>query len=188
MAVLIENRLFELAHYAWLQFLPPGQLAMVTNPFNGSFELKPSGLPFDWTYAKGVGVTVEIVSRPGNPDQKALLVEFNVGRLEFSGVSQLLLMSPGRYRFMAMQQGQVTGRRGLVWQITCVGGREVGRSPMILGVTATWTPVEFQFDVPGAGCRAQQLRLFHDSRSASEQLVTGKSFHDEVVIERVEVR
>jgi hypothetical protein len=188
MAVLIENRLFELAYYAWLQFLPPGQLAMVASPFNGSFELKPSGLPFDWIITSGTGVTAEVVSKPGTAGQKALLVEFGTGRLEFAGVSQLLLMPPGGYRFKAMHQGQVTGRRGLVWQVACIGGKELGRSAMIIGTAAAWTPIDFPFTVPDAGCPAQHVRLVHDARSASEQLATGKSFHDDVRIERIEAR
>ena len=56
---------------------------------------------------------------------------------------------------------------------------------MMVGSAATWTPVEFKFVVPEADCTAQQLRLFHDARTASEQLVTGKSFHDDVRIERL---
>ncbi|RTL71318.1 MAG: hypothetical protein EKK41_10770 [Hyphomicrobiales bacterium] len=188
MSVLLENRLFELAYYAWLQFLPPGQLAMVATPFNGSFEMKPSGLPFDWTLPKSAGVTTEIVARPGEPDKRALLVEFGIGRLDFAGVTQVLLLPSGPYRFSAAYQGQVTGRRGLVWQVTCFGGKELGRTQMILGTAAAWTPVEFAFTVPETDCPAQQVRLFHDARSASEQLVSGKSFHDDVRIERVETQ
>lgn len=188
MNVLLENRLFELAYYAWLQFLPPGQLAMVATPFNGSFEMKPSGLPFDWTLPKSAGVTTEIVARPGEPDKRSLLVEFGIGRLDFAGVSQVLLLPSGPYRFSAAYQGQVSGRRGLVWQVNCLGGKELGRSQMILGTTTTWTPLAFNFTVPETDCPAQQVRLFHDSRSASEQLVSGKSFHDDVRIERVETQ
>ncbi|MFK5004583.1 hypothetical protein, partial [Klebsiella pneumoniae] len=82
------------------------------------------------------GVTTEIVARPGEPDKRALLVEFGIGRLDFAGVTQVLLLPSGPYRFSAAYQGQVSGRRGLVWQITCIGGKELGRTQMILGTAA----------------------------------------------------
>ncbi|MDX2203449.1 MAG: hypothetical protein NW223_11930, partial [Hyphomicrobiaceae bacterium] len=75
---------------------------------------------------------------------------------------------------------------GLVWVVACAEGKELGRSPMMLGVNPAWTPIEFRFTVPDGDCRAQSIRLLHDSRSASEQLVTGRSYHDDIRIVRID--
>lgn len=188
MNALLQHKIFDLAYYTWLQFLPPEHLKAVTGIFNGSFELTPSGLPFDWTLPKAAGATVGIVARPGTPPARALLIEFGQGRINFPGVTQTLLLPAGSYRFAASYRAQIAGRRGLVWQVTCLGDERtpLGTSAMILGTTPAWTTLQFDVKVPETGCPAQLLRLFHDARTPSEQLVTGWSFHDEVTLTRID--
>lgn len=188
MNVLMQHKIFDLAYYTWLQFLPPQHLEAVTGVFNGSFELVPSGLPFDWIIPKSTGVTAGIVARPGTPGARALLIEFGLGRIDFPGVTQTLLLPAGSYRFAAAYRGQVSGRRGLVWQVTCLGEprTSLGASAMILGTTPAWSRIAFDFKVPDAGCPAQLLRLYHDARTPSEQLVNGWSFHDDVTLTRLD--
>jgi hypothetical protein len=78
-------------------------------------------------------------------------------------------------------QNQLTGVG-----ITCAGGETtpIGKSPMVTGVTPAWKEFEFLFTVPEAGCRAQQLLLQLAARSASEQLVSGSLWYDELSISR----
>lgn len=185
-SLLINNKLYELAYYTWLQLLPPEHLAKVTTPYNSDFELQPTGIPFDWVIPKGASVNAGIVPKQNAASGKVLGIEFGLGRIEFAGVQQLVLLPPGRYRFGASYRAQVTSRRGLVWAVTCVGGKELGRSPMMQGTVQEWAPIGFDFRVPETDCPAQQLRLFHDSRSASEQLATGWSFHERPKITRLD--
>ena len=184
--VLIQHKLYELAYYVWLQFLPPEQLTKVGLLFNGSFEMTPSGLAFDWLIAQGAGVTIDIARHPDQEGQRALFIEFGQGRVDFPGVSQLTMLAPGTYRFKASYKGEIVGRRGLKWRVTCVGGGRtpIGESPMISGATPAWSDLEFAFTVPGADCRAQHLRLELDARMASEQLVSGSVWHDELLLAR----
>jgi hypothetical protein len=185
--VLMEHKLYELAYYTWLQFLPPEQLTSTGLLFNGSFERTPSGLPFDWTMPAGTGVTIDIAQRSDQADQKALLIELGPGRVEFPGVQQTLLIAPGTYHFKGQYRGEIIGRRGLVWRVSCVGApaAPIGQSPMMTGAAPVWQEVEFSFTVPEADCRAQQLRLELDARMASEQLVSGSIWYDELRISRV---
>ena len=149
LAVLVQNKIYELAYYTWLQFLPPEQLETVSAPFNGGFETSPSGLPFDWVMKPGAGVVIDILDRPDAEKQRALAVQFGLGRVEFGGVSQLLVLSPGTYHFKASYKTQMVGRRGLVRRITCADGSSepLGQSPMITGSNAAWQDLNFTFVV-----------------------------------------
>lgn len=182
--LLLRNQLHDLAYYTWIQFLPPEQLVRVVIPFNGDFETPPSGSPFDWSIPSSPNAIAGIVSLPPPAGGKALRVEFGLGRIAFAGVRQLVLLPPGDYAFSATYTASINGRRGLVWALACIDGKELGRTPMMLGSVPKPTPIQFAFTVPEAGCRAQQLRLFHDSRSASEQFVSGWSNQQDVRIAR----
>jgi hypothetical protein len=183
--VLAEHKLHELAYYTWLQFLPPEQLRVAGFLFNGSFELTPSGLPFDWVMRAGTGATVDIVRRPHQGGERALAIELGPGRVELGGVAQTLLLPPGSYRFKAKYGGEIVGPRGLVWRVTCLGqGAPIGQSAMMVGAAKPWKTAEFSFTVPGTECRAQQLRLSLDARMPSEQLVSGSIWFDELQIDR----
>ena len=187
LGVLIDHKLYELAYYAWLQFLPSQQLSSAGLLFNGSFEATPSGLPFDWVITPGAGVTIDIVARPDQDGRRALHIEFGHGRVEFNGVSQLIMLAPGTYQFTGQYRGELVGRRGLVWRIDCAGGKggPIGESPMTAGAAPRWKDIEWSFTVPDSDCRAQRLRLDLDARMASEQLVSGSIWYDDLRISRI---
>jgi hypothetical protein len=183
---LIGHKFYELAHFSWQQFLPPEQLNSTGFLYNGSFEAAPSGMPFDWVIAPGTGVTVDIAARPDRDGQRALFMEFGHGRVEFRGVTQFIMLAPGTYRLKGQYKGQITGRRGLEWRITCAGGgTAIGKSVMFTGATPAWKDFEFDVTVPSEDCRAQHLRLELSARSASEQFVSGSAWFDELDISAV---
>lgn len=185
---LVGRKLYELAYYTWLQFLPADQLGRIGYLANPGFETEPSGLPFDWVIAQGAGATVDIAAVPGTADAHALLVDLGPGRVDFGGVKQVLMLSPGTYRLKGMFKGETRGKRGLQWTIACAGSNEppLGKGPMFVGIAPTWTKFEFSFSVPDAKCRAQELKLALAARSASEQLASGSIWYDELQISRLE--
>jgi hypothetical protein len=183
---LTAHKFFDLAYYAWQQFLPPGQLGHALL-FNGSFETPPSGGPFDWTIMPGSGVTIDIVPRPDDGKGHALLVEFQHGRVEFHSVTQLVVMTPGAYRFTGKYKGELSGSSGLKWRVACVAETaaiQAGESPVITGAAPAWRDFAFSFTVPEAGCGAQRVRLDLEARMASERLVSGHILFDELEIQR----
>ncbi len=103
-------------------------------------------------------------------------------------MSQLLLLTPGSYRLKGKFKGETRGRRGLQWSIRCAGSGKaaLGEGPMFVGVAPKWSDFDFTFTVPDAGCRAQELRLVLAARSASEQLVSGAVWYDDLQISRLE--
>jgi hypothetical protein len=183
--LLIQNKYYELAYYVWLQFLPREQLTGVGLLFNGSFEVRPSGLPFDWVVTPGSGVTIDLARRPDEPGQRALLVEFGHGRVNFRGIAQMVMLPPGSYQLRGEYKGQTVGRRGLEWHINCAsGGKLIAKTPMATGSTPEWTEFTATFTIPETDCRAQEIRLWFDARSASEQLITGSMWYDKLQIAR----
>ena len=184
---LIGRKEYELAYYAWLQFLPPEQLSQAGFLFNGSFESAPSGLPFDWVISEGAGVLIDMVPRSDRNGERALLIEFGYGRVDFRGVQQLTALAPGSYKFKATYKGNISGKRGLVWRVACAEtpGSPIGESPMFTGASPGWMDMEFAFVVPNKNCRAQYVRLDFDARTASEQLVSGSILYDDLRIIRV---
>jgi hypothetical protein len=183
---LIRRKQYELAYYAWLQFLPSEQLSRTGLLFNGSFEITPTGFPFDWVISEGSGVTIDIVPRPDRDGQRALLIEFGYGRVDFRGIQQLTVLPPGTYEFKAKYKGDIVGKRGLVWRVACVDAPSppIGESPMVTGASPTWQDTKFSFIVPDQNCRAQHIWLRLDTRMASEQLVSGSILYDELSIAR----
>jgi hypothetical protein len=183
---LIKYQFYELAHYAWQQFLPPEQRNSIGFLFNGSFEVASSKMPFDWAIAAGAGVTVDIATRPDQEGERALFIEFGHGRVDFRGVTQFIMLAPGTYQLKGKHKGQIMGRRGLEWRIRCAaeGWAPIGKSVMFTGVTPAWQEFGFEFTVPSEDCRAQHLRLELSARSASEQFVSGSAWFDELEISR----
>jgi hypothetical protein len=57
---------------------------------------------------------------------------------------------------------------------------------MAAGQAPIWRDIEFAFTVPSANCRAQELQLELDARMASEQLVSGSIWYDDLRIQRAE--
>ena len=102
---LIGHKLYDLAYYTWLQFLPVEELREAGLLFNGSFDVAPSGLPFDWVITPGSGVTVDIVPKPDSNGKHALLVDFAYGRVDYHSVRQLVMLAPGTYEFKGQYQG-----------------------------------------------------------------------------------
>jgi hypothetical protein len=185
---LIRHTFYELAYYTWLQLLPAEQLGNAGLLFNGSFELAPSGLPFDWVISSGSGVTANIATLPDRDTEHAVFIEFGHGLVEFQGISQVIMLSAGTYKFQGKYRGEIAGRRGLRWRIACAGAAAIpiGESPMVVGTASPWKDFEFSFSVPKADCRAQYVRLVLDARSASEQFVSGSIWYDELRIVRAE--
>ena len=186
---LIGTDRIDHAYNAWLRFLPNARLERLGLLANASFETKPSGLPFDWEIGAGVNVMSEIVPLGKTGAGNALRIRFSDGRVRFPEISQILLLSPGRYRLEGKLRGAITGKRGLRWQLRCATGehRVLGETDMLLGELLQWRIFSFEADVPPyAECRGETLRLFHDLRSASEELVSGEVWFSNLKLERLQ--
>ena len=182
---LVRRKDYQSARYAYLQLLPPDQLADLGLVSNADFDKPPFGGPFDWHIKRGGGVMAEIVSQQDRPKDRALLLQFGSGRTSFE-VLQYLMLTPGSYRFEVDARGELTGRRGLIWRLTCAADRRnMGETPMFLGEAGNWVSMTAVFNVP-ADCPVQILTLLLDARAPSEQMASGTVWYDNVRMARVE--
>ncbi|RTL82481.1 MAG: hypothetical protein EKK29_16360 [Hyphomicrobiales bacterium] len=179
---LINKRFVELAYYVWLQFLPPEDLEHAGFLFNGDFEKKPSGSPFDWQVPPVANVTVDFVAKSEKDADRALLVGFSSGRAEFPGISQITMLTPGRYKLKGSYKSDLDGPRGVMWMVSCADNKILGQSRHITGLTEDWAQFEFAFSVPEKGCPVQSLRLGLAARSPSEELLSGEIWFDKLSI------
>jgi hypothetical protein len=182
LSFLFQHKLYDLAYYTWLQFLPWEQLESAGYLFNGSFEVPPSGLPFDWEMPQGANISVEIAQRPDGSNNQALFLMVGPGRVNFPGVFQWIMLPPGAYKFEGSLKGEVAGQRGIVWRVSCLEGAPIGASRMILGSFPVWHSFEFAFTVPDSGCRPQVVSLELAARSDAERLVSGSIWFEELSI------
>src|SRR5580704_672130 len=182
---LVQHKLYELAYYTWLQFLPAEELRNAGLLYNGGFEIAPTGSPFDWIMPQGSGVTVDIEARPDGDGGQALLLNFQYGRVDYGSVAQLIMLAPGRYHFTGRVKGELVGPRGLKWRVSCAETRDnrLAEGPMINGRVPSWSDTGFDFMVPAQNCRAQYLSLDLDARMASESFVNGSMWFDDLKID-----
>jgi hypothetical protein len=181
---LVNHAFYDLAYYTWLQFLPDEQLSKAGHLFNGSFEIEPSGAPFDWRFSQDTGATIKVASRPDDVGKHALFMQFGPGRAEFQGVRQLLMLPPGSYSLRGQYKLDLASPRGLQWRITCIGGQTEALVDSVLynGRVPEWTDFDLNFSVPAQNCPAQNLELVSAARSASEEFLTGTAWYDDLLI------
>jgi hypothetical protein len=183
---LASHRMYELAYYTWLQFLPAAELGGAGLLYNGSFEAPLSGAPFDWRFEQDAGVNIDVAERPDKSGDHALRIDFEYGRVEYHGIKQLVMLAPGRYRLHGRYQGELVGPRGLKWRLACAETPDhpFAESAMISGRAASWSDVDVDFDVPADKCRAQYVSLDLDARMPSEQFLNGTIWFDDLSIQR----
>jgi len=124
---------------------------------NGEFGAPSAPEPFQWRLAQRAGAVAEIA--PSENRDPALRIEYD-GYNRARIASQLLLLSPGRYRLTyAVREESGDARAHFVWKVACLPGeRLIASSPAEPGTGTGWTSVSLPLTVP-ANCPAQWLRL-----------------------------
>lgn len=184
---LIETGSAGLAYYAWLQLAPQTVLAKSGLLANSGFEQDPRTIPFDWSIGSGRGASAWLSPRVDRAGERALRIVLENTRIQFPGVSQIVVLPSGRYVFSGIMSGKLSGPRGLRWRIHCRSSGEaiLGQTLPLFGQGRVgWSPFEFAFTVPQQGCPAQRITLIHDARSQSEKYGNGEILFDDLKLAR----
>ena len=184
-SLLMQNKQYDLAYNAWLQFLSPEQLAKAGFLFNGGFDFELSPFAFDWTPARGKGLLIDRIGRMQTAGGMALMIEFGGARVDPVLLTQTLMLPPGDYRFEGKYRGDARTRRGLSWSVRCLGQSatiNAPSDPRFGGEQPSWTPFSFTLSVPATDCRAQLLQLQLTAHSPSDTMATGRLYLGELKI------
>jgi len=175
----------DLAYAGWLGTLDEDRLNDMGFINNPGFEFDIGATIFDWRMARPANA-LHAIERPPGTTGLAFHVILGPGRVTFPKLSQTLVLGPGTYELSYKIKGQVIGKRGLYWSLRCLKGGAFAKSDPMTGTYRRWTSLSLRVEVPAReDCGGQILQLTHGARSASEQLVSGDLWIDDVVLKRL---
>lgn len=151
---MIAKNSYQRAYDFWRRFalLPRGEPPLL---FNGSFRDLVAPPPFNWTLSSSSAGVAE-------PEKGRLRILY-YGRQDANLATQLLMLRPGRYRFVAPFVGDVQAG-ALSWSINCVG-ETLPFVDFQLGAPSS----RVEFTVPSTNCVAQTLSLDGHQQDSPQQ-------------------
>jgi hypothetical protein len=178
----IDDHNYETAYFVWLDFLTDRELRKVAQIFDGSFELDPNNMFFDWTFNPMKNVELRIVPRSSASIDRVLRIEFANTQDRFENLSQILRLAPGSYLFSGEAKPEnLRTEAGLVWKFYCLGNQvQLLTEAMPFPQQSEWTHFEKEIIVPPDACRTQLLRLEVNSRAILDQRISGRILYDDL--------
>ncbi len=161
--------------------------------YNGEFESRPSGSPFDWRFEKQAGLSLSLVERPmTRPEgadlpkpERVLSIHFLDTPIVFKNVFQMVRLAPARYRMSIRYSSKSLRGPGPVRAaITCAPERkQLGVIEFASGDSGALTATA-DFDVPDNRCPMQMIYFFTPDIPASwRNRYAGEMLIDSVRIE-----
>jgi hypothetical protein len=173
------------AWFTWLGSLSKEELAQSGHVYNGSFEIRPSNIGFDWVYQQNPAVVMETATTYGTTGERALHLVFRGLRIKFEHLRQYLLLPPGTYRLQGRARpDNLKAGQGMQWSLYCLDKNEPLTVTERFSGIDQWTRFRTEFTVP-AGCPVQMLRLELAGRIALDYDVSGGIWFDDLAIEQV---
>jgi hypothetical protein len=173
------------AWFAWLSSLTKEELARSAYVYNGSFELRPTSIGFDWIYQPSPAVVMETATTYGSTGERALHLVFKGLRIKFEHLYQYLLLPSGTYYLQGRARpDNLKAAQGMQWALYCLGKNEPLTVTDRFSGVDQWTRFRSQFTVP-AGCPVQLLRLELAGRIALDYDVSGSIWFDDLSVEQI---
>lgn len=167
----------------WRGALPPELRKLDGLVFDGGFEHGEGPEPYGWRLVSPIGAAVGRDTSLHARGDSALALLFDGRVVDFSGVSQDIVLKPGLYELHVLADVQLDAAdRPFAWSIACRGSNaQVARLPLPAR-TNGWQPFSTRFEVPPA-CPTQQLALVHEGRNLTERRLAGRMAFDALRIE-----
>jgi Tetratricopeptide repeat len=183
---LLRNRRYGEAARMWEGYLGPrrGPYPETNLLFNGGFETESSGAAFDWTAGKTEHVGELRDSSVTQSGKWSLRVSFDgAANVEYQGVSQTAVVSPGTYRFAAaVRTAGVTTNQGIAFRLFDP------ESPARLDVrtaaftgTSEWVSLTKDVRV-GALTHLVKIQLFRQPSEKFDSKISGRAWIDSVAL------
>ena len=176
------------AYAAWLSSLGDDELRDVKGVYDGGFSHPVRSLHFDWTVRPSQGLTYRLFPRNTASMDQTLQIDFQDYAGNFSNLSQILRLRPGRFTFSGeVRFEDFASPTSLVFRLYCLDGKTLKAldetSP--LPQSTQWISFEKTIDVPSKGCQNQLLQLESKSRLENEQITYGLVAIDALAIDKL---
>lgn len=172
---------YDQAYLSWILFLPQDTVSKLQNVYDGDFNGWMETPPFGWNFVAGIRGSVESSEAYGR-DGMAMRVDYD-GVTTPPMPSQVLLLSPARYRLSALvltATPQSPGRVG--WSIACDKGQILVPPQPVPDTKGGWRKISAEFVVPEA-CRGQLLSILP---IPSGERSTVEVWFDQFAIDRID--
>lgn len=180
-----DGRITE-AYLVWVNGLSENERSQLGILHNGSFELAPNNVGFNWHIAKTDKVAIETAKTYDIHGDQALHLIFKRREQPFSHVFQPLFLDAATYRLTGkVRTDGLDSVGGLQWAIRCTTPNieTLGKSERFLG-SGDWRTFAVEFQVPDT-CRAQEIRLISAGNLPSEHKISGGAWFDEMALRRI---
>ena len=180
---LLARQLYSDALAFWSPYAAPDSGYPTRNLlFNAGFEAPFSGARLDWTPSNSPHVSENRDSTVARSGNWSLRLDFDgAENIDYRGISQTVIVSPGPYRFRAwLKLDRLTTDRGLFFRILDPESpaRLDLRTPAFTQA-ADWTPVELDLRVP-PGTRLLQIQPSREPSLKFDNKISGTAWIDSV--------
>lgn len=168
------------ARFVWGTALPTELQPLDGLVFDGGFEFGEGPEPYGWRLRSPVGAAVGLDTSHRAQGRSSLLLLFDGRAVEFSGVSQDIVLTPGRYRLTLLADLALTGsNRPFAWTVVCRTTNVQAARLELPYRTPGWKRFSALFDVPPS-CPTQRLSLVHEGRNFAERRLSGRMAFDAI--------
>lgn len=184
---LLQNNQPQAAAQAWGEYAAKLEKGYpeCNRIFNGGFESKPTGSPFDWSIEQNPGVAIAIDSSTAHSGSHALRIDFDGTEKAASiGLRQTVFLKPGHYKFQVYAKlDNIVTDQGIAFRIASQRAPNqftMTTEPML--DSSDWKLIQQSFTVSPAAAGLAEIDLVRAPALPFPSLIRGTLWLDSVSI------